>query len=215
MVFECVLDLRKENEAMKKFYCEGEKSVGICKSCRGEVPTTFKATSVPLSSGKGKAEGVLAAICDVCGKVVAIPQQSAPRIREALFGKKISVEVRVPRHLRDVLLTICSEITEDCKPTEIEPFILRYYMAHVAKGRIQARSLKKHLKSKLLQGRASDRLSFRVSEEVLRKFEQKTKNLKLSRTDALKILILQAKVDLLDKAAPGRLKEIALSASAA
>ncbi|PIR22898.1 MAG: hypothetical protein COV44_05530 [Deltaproteobacteria bacterium CG11_big_fil_rev_8_21_14_0_20_45_16] len=200
---------------MKRFYHEGEKSNGICKSCRTEVTTTFKSTTLALASGKGKVQGVLAAVCDDCGKVVAVPQQSAPRIREALFGKKLSVEVRVPRHLRDVLLTICSEITSDCKPTEIEPFVLRYYMAHIAHGRIQIRSLKKHLKSKLLQGRANDRLSFRVSEEVLRKFEKKIETVKLNRTDAIKMLILQAKVDLLDKAAPGRLKEIVLFASAA
>lgn len=214
MVCERIFDLGKEN-AMTKFYREGDNSKGACPSCKKVVTTTFKPMVVPMASGKGKVDGVLAAACDVCGTLVAVPQQSAPRIREALLGKKCSVEVRIPKHLRDVLLTICSEITSEAKPTEVEPFVLRYYIAHIAHNKIKMGALRKHLKSRLMEGRANDRLSFRISEQILERFEQKLKMVKMSRTEAIKAIILQAKMDLIDKAAPRRLREITLSASAA
>jgi hypothetical protein len=214
MVCGRIFDIEKE-DAMTNFYREGDKSKGTCASCKAVVETTFKLTSVPLMSGRGKVDEVLAALCDRCKTLVSVPQQSIHRIREGLFGKKCPVEVRIPRHLRDVLLTVCAEIASDAKPTEIEPFVLRYYMAHIAHNKLKAGLLKKHLRSKLLEGRANDRVSFRVSEEILIRFEQKLKIVKMSRTEAIKAIILQAKVDLIDKMAPRRLREIVLLASAA
>lgn len=200
---------------MTKFYREGDHSKGVCKSCRRVEKTTFKIRSVSLPSGKGVVSGVLASICDSCDSIVSLPQQSLPRIREAIRGKKQSIEVRIPRHLRDVLLTICLEVVPDGKPTEIEPFVLRYYMAIIADNKINVTSLRKHLKSRLMAGRSDDRISFRVSEDVLKTFEKRLKMVKMSRTEAIKAIIVQAKIDLIDKAAPRRLREIALSASAA
>ncbi|MDB5037557.1 MAG: hypothetical protein JWQ35_1085 [Bacteriovoracaceae bacterium] len=200
---------------MIKFYREGDHSRGICKVCKAVVDTTFKITTVPLMSGKGKVEGVLAAACDQCGALVSVPQQSTARIQEGLFGKRCRVEVRIPKHLRDILLTICTEIASDVKPTEIEPFVMRYYMAHIASNKLKVACLKKHLRSKFLEGRANDRVSFRVSEQILKRFGQKLKMIKINQTEAIKAIILQAKMDLLDKAAPRRLREIVLSASAA
>ncbi len=200
---------------MKKFYREGDQSKGPCSKCKAVVNTTFKLATVPLMSGKGSVEGVLAAVCDQCDSLVSVPEQSVPRIHEGLFGKKIIVEVRVPKHLRDVLLTICAEIASDSKPTEIEPFVMRYYMAYIAQNKLKIRALKRHLKSKLVEGRANDRVSFRVSEQILSRFEQKLKMAKMTRTEAIKAIILQAKTDLIDKADPRRLQEIVLSASSA
>ena len=68
------------------------------------MPTTFKLCTVPLSSGKGSVDDVLAAACDHCGHIVSIPKQSTPRIKEAFNTKKHSIEVRLPRHLLDILL---------------------------------------------------------------------------------------------------------------
>lgn len=112
-----------------------------------------------------------------------MPQQSAPRIQEALFGKRCAVEARIPRHLRDVLLTICAEIATDAGPTEIEPFVMRYYIAHIAHNKIKVAALKRHLKSRLMEGRANDRISFRISEQILNQFEKKIKMVKMTRTE--------------------------------
>jgi len=200
---------------MGKFYCEGDASKGYCSRCKSVVRTTFKLTTLPLSSKRGSVDGVLAALCDICGEVVSIPQQSTPRIREILLDKKCSVEARIPRHLRDVLLSVCSEVASDTKATEIEPFVIRYYIAHIAHNKIKLDQLKKHLKSRLTEGKANDRISFRMSDQVFRKFEEKLKAFKMSKTEALKAIILQAKTDLIDKGAPRRLREISMSASAA
>ncbi len=198
-----------------KFYCEGDRSKGICKKCRSVVPTTFRVVSLPIENSKRVVEGVLAAACDYCKSIVSVPQQSAPRVQEAIFGRKCTVEVRLPRHLRDVLLNVCAEIAGEGGPREIEPFVLRYYIAHIAHNKIKVGALKKHIDSRLFDGKANDRVSFRISELVMEQFEKKLRFIRMNRTDAIKAIILQAKVDLIDKAAPRRLREIALSASAA
>jgi hypothetical protein len=48
------------------------------------VPTTFTPRDVPLSDGSGTVKNLLAATCDCCGSVVALPAQSAPAIAASL-----------------------------------------------------------------------------------------------------------------------------------
>lgn len=61
----------------------GDKSNAICSRCGELVSTTFVLRDVPFSDGSGSAKGLLVAVCDVCGEVVATPAQSTPAIREA------------------------------------------------------------------------------------------------------------------------------------
>lgn len=56
----------------------GGKSSAICEGCARVVPTTFLYRDVPFSDGVGVARDVLAAVCDECNEVVAIPAQSVP-----------------------------------------------------------------------------------------------------------------------------------------
>ncbi|KPA12476.1 hypothetical protein MHK_007312 [Candidatus Magnetomorum sp. HK-1] len=86
-----------------KFYKENDKSKAICNKC-GLVNTTFKVRDVPFSTKNGCARGILAGVCDKCGEVVSVPQQSAPRIKESMQTSKKSIEARLPRHLLDILI---------------------------------------------------------------------------------------------------------------
>ena len=66
-----------------KLYRPGDKSRAICTLCGSVVPTTLAPRDVPFSDGAGSARGVLAATCDHCGSVVAVPAQSTPAITAA------------------------------------------------------------------------------------------------------------------------------------
>ena len=57
-------------------YSVGDKSKAICYRCKKVVSTTFDHRDVPLDDGSGEAKGILAAVCDACDAVVAIPAQS-------------------------------------------------------------------------------------------------------------------------------------------
>jgi hypothetical protein len=65
-------------------YNPGDKSSAVCQSCETVVPTTFALRDVPCSDGSGTVPGVLAAVCDLCGDVVAIPAQSTAAITAAV-----------------------------------------------------------------------------------------------------------------------------------
>jgi RNase P subunit RPR2 len=66
-----------------KIYKIGDKSKAICEYCKKLSETTFKMRTVPLSNG-GQVENILVAVCDSCGKIVALPQQSVAQIRATI-----------------------------------------------------------------------------------------------------------------------------------
>lgn len=64
-------------------YQPGDKSKAVCWSCEILITTTFALRDVPLVDGSGTARGVLAAVCDLCGNVVAVTSQSTVKAVEA------------------------------------------------------------------------------------------------------------------------------------
>ncbi|MBK5946494.1 hypothetical protein CCR83_08635 [Rhodobacter veldkampii DSM 11550] len=86
-----------------KLYFPGEKSRAICEDCGRLVTTTFGYHDVPFSDGKGLAKGILAATCDDCGAVVAVPAQSTPAIAKAREQAESPLEVVLPAPEMEVL----------------------------------------------------------------------------------------------------------------
>ena len=68
-------------------YKEGEKSKGICKTCRKLVNTTFVSKDFYLEISKKTVSDVMQAVCDECGATVSISHQSLPKIRKVLKDK--------------------------------------------------------------------------------------------------------------------------------
>ncbi|MCC8393265.1 hypothetical protein LJ656_11745 [Paraburkholderia sp. MMS20-SJTR3] len=66
-----------------KLYDESETSNAICSHCNQLVSTTFRPRDVPFSDGSGEVKHVLAAVCDICDRVIAVPAQATPAILEA------------------------------------------------------------------------------------------------------------------------------------
>jgi hypothetical protein len=65
----------------------GDTSNAICHECKTLVSTTFAHHDVPFESSGAIVADIMAATCDECGAVVAIPPQSTPAIKAALNGQ--------------------------------------------------------------------------------------------------------------------------------
>lgn len=71
----------------EKPYNEGEKSQAICYRCKCLASTTFMLRDVLLHEDSGESQHTLAAVCDGCNEVVAIPNQSVRAIHQAVRSR--------------------------------------------------------------------------------------------------------------------------------
>lgn len=189
-----------------KIYKVGDTSKGICNKCEALVATTFSICSVPLSSGKGMVEDILAATCNSCNHVVSIPQQSAPRIKERLNTTKHSIEVRLPRHLLDILL-LASDKFEFGNPELLKDSLIRHYIALADSNKSLLKSIKKLSKSEIAKG-AGFRLSLKVNNVIFARFEHIIKDTSLNKTEVIKGLILLINEEVLQNPLKKRMSEI-------
>lgn len=67
-----------------KVWKEGEKSQAYCEDCRSLVFTTFGIHDVEIAAHGILVDGIMAAACDHCGEVIAIPPQSTPSIKASM-----------------------------------------------------------------------------------------------------------------------------------
>jgi hypothetical protein len=179
---------------MMKIYKEGDRSKGPCKKCKKLVMTTFRLSTVPMSASDVIVHNVLAAICDQCNHVVAVPHQSMPRIKEALEIKKKPIEVRVPRHLLDILLLACDQFQMG-HSTALVPALIRFYIS-MANTKPRLSNIKKLSHSEFAKGSGS-RLSLKISEPLYQQFEESMKTTGLSKTEFFRGLILQINEEIL------------------
>lgn len=189
-----------------KIYKLNEKSKGICESCKKLVPTTFKLASVPFSNGHGVVDDILCATCDHCETIVSIPQQSAPRIKEAMNTKKHSIEARLPRHLLDILL-LASDQFELGSPELLKDSLIRYYIGIAETDKKLLTNIKDFSTSDFAKG-SGFRLSLKVSDAIYDRFEHLRKRTSLNKTQLLKGLILQINEDILQKPMRKRINEL-------
>lgn len=188
-----------------KIYTEGEKSKGLCQVCKKLVSTTFKVSSVPLSSGKGHVDDILTAKCDHCDHIVAIPHQSSPRIKEVLT-KKHSIEVRLPIHLLDILI-LASDQFEMGSADQLKDSLVRYYIALADTDKGISKNIKKFSESEFAKG-SGYRLSLKVNEVIHERFVHLMEQTKLNKTQLLKGLILQINEDILQKPLKKRINDL-------
>lgn len=181
-----------------KIYKVGDKSKAVCSFCKEMVSTTFKVKSVPLSGSKGKVRDILAGVCDRCDRVVSIPQQSVPRIKETLGRKKRAVEVRLPQHLSDVLFFACHQ-TGISGSDDQTGQLIRYYIHRIKNSSSLDKRLQRHLASELAEGSASSRLSLKLDEHLYQSFRRILKRTKLSASDLIRAIALQVKEDIIDQ----------------
>jgi YgiT-type zinc finger domain-containing protein len=65
-----------------KPYQEGDRSAGICETCRSKVTTRMTSRHYTPAGRDVAVPDVLVAVCERCGDVVGIPHQSTLKINE-------------------------------------------------------------------------------------------------------------------------------------
>jgi len=160
--------------------------------------TTFRERDVPLASGKGIVPGVLASVCDHCGEVVSIPQQSVPRIRETVKYSRHPLEARIPRHLIDALILVCYELGFGSSESK-QTILFRFYLLRMSSTKKLQGSLEKLSQSEEAQGRADARFSIKLNDELYDIFLKLEKKTHLNKAQIVKGIIIQMKRDILDE----------------
>ncbi|NML32115.1 hypothetical protein [Paraburkholderia antibiotica] len=195
-----------------KLYEEGEKSKAICAHCRQLVSTTFLRRDVPFSDGKGTVKNILAAVCDVCDRVVAVPAQSTPAIREARQKEVKPIEAQLPAIYLDVL-DLAAYMIDSTNSTEFRKVLMMLYLHRFASGEyprtrlINAhRSAIEHFKEH--RGAARRRLSMKVTPRIAEDLRTLMDETTLSQTEVIKSVIYQIRSDVIEAQKPALLKEL-------
>ena len=193
-----------------EIYKEGDKSKAICDHCKKVVATTFKVktTYIPEGNAKYRVPNVLVGVCDICNFVVSVPQQSFVAVSEVRKkAEKENLEVRVPRHLLDILnnsiLSLGIEVSADLRGQ-----LVRLYLADIKAK--QYTKLRQNLESEILQGKfgRKNRLSLKVTSQLEELYESFLKGSDFSKTDLVYSIIVEVKKDILDKKNLSKITEI-------
>jgi hypothetical protein len=147
-----------------RLYQAGEKSVGICETCRSKVSTRMEYRDYRPTGWETTVPDVLVAVCDRCDGVVAVPHQSTPKINESRKQKdsaRKGIEARVPREIEDALDLIAASLNVDRKI--VRAAVLRYYLNLVAEDPAVAKEVKQRSMVRFA-GKADGRISIKVPE---------------------------------------------------
>jgi len=195
-----------------KLYEEGEKSRAICSHCKQLVGTTFQRRDVPFSDGKGEVKNILAAVCTVCDRVVSVPAQSTPAIREARQKEVRPIEAQLPAVYLDAL-DLAAYMVDSTSSTEFRKVLMTLYLHRFASGEYpRARLIKAHRSAmerfKERRGAARRRLSMKVTPRVAADLKTLMHETTLSQTEVIKSVIYQIQSDVIESRKPALLKEL-------
>lgn len=189
-----------------KIHKIGDKLKGGCEHCKKLVTTTFQLRNVPVKSG-GIVDDLLCSCCDDCDNVVSIPHQSVPRIKEFLDSKRCSVEVRLPRHLIDILVLTVDKLTGS-EPDRLKDTLIRYYINLAHDEKTMIKKIKKFSQSSFIEGESDSRLSLKVSSIIQNQLNELCELSGLNKSQFIKGLILQINDEILQKKKKSRINEL-------
>lgn len=181
-----------------KLYKVGDTSRAVCSNCKGVRSTTFVEREVSFSSGRGTVKDLLVAVCDGCDQVASIPQQSTPRIKDALEKVRRPLEARIPRQLSDALGLACTVLGVDVHQS-MQNVIFRYFVSRVAGRPALIKRLPELSKAEDAKGQASARLSIELSEPLHEVISSITTSTHLNKSEVTRAILVVMKCSLLDK----------------
>jgi hypothetical protein len=198
-----------------KIFKEGEKSKAICPRC-GMVKTTFLTRDVPIQGSKTIAKNILAGVCSVCDRVISIPQQSSLYVKEALHKEKKPLEIRIPKHLEDILANASLKIGGEYNSGVIN-FLIKYYIHRgFLDPKVRSNISKIYRESKLLDDTISNcRVSIKLDSKIFNEMKELRVNTDFkSDTELLKAIMLKINDDIVqnkDKKVVNALKDFAVA----
>ncbi len=150
-----------------KIYRAGDKSKAICEHCGSLVSTTFAYRDVPFGDGSGVVKAVLAAVCDRCDHVVALPAQSTPAVRRAREVADIPLEVTLAAPEMD-LLDLAVYRIDSTAGTKLRKTLIAYYLRRISTdsesiGRLQQNFLSFKTRQAGAKASPTKRLSLKLA----------------------------------------------------
>lgn len=183
---------------------EYDTSKAICDHCKKIVKTTFKVRDTIIHDRDEKpykVKNILVGVCDNCDKTVSIPMQSSAAISEVrLKDIKTTVDVRLPRHLLDILNNTIIALGID-STSDKRGHLLRFYIASIITDIKNILTLKKNLNSPLLKGsfKRRSRLTLKFNSQLDEHFNDVMKATGLKQTEIIDSLIIKINNDVLTK----------------
>lgn len=190
-----------------KIVKEGDSRQVICPDC-GLCEATYTLRDVDFSDKSGTVKNILAAVCNQCDQVVAIPSQSTAKIKAQYNKVKKPIDVRIPAHYLDILNLAAQKIDATVSDHFNKALIL-YYLHALSTERYPPRNLKSLLKLDIADAKASKRLSMKVNEKSIEEIrilmlKQGLKN----NTEVFRSVILHINEDIVQTKAPKNLSEL-------
>lgn len=183
-----------------KIYKEGDKSKAICPDC-GMVETTFRTRDVTIKGSSATAKNILTGVCSKCEKVISIPQQSSPYIKEALHKERKPLEVRLPQHFNDILANASIKIGGEYTSSLVN-FLIKYYIHSLYNdSKALNKLLKVYEKSALMdKTKSSNRLSVKIDEKILNELKEiRIHSSFKNETEVVKAIVLKINDDIVQE----------------
>jgi len=177
------------------FYRAGDVINAICSKCQVIRPSNLIYADYHSTSKSMVVPNVLQAFCEECGTLTAIPDQSSPKIRDFVMGRLSPLEVRIAPQLEDVIYILGDRVGLDI--TDLTRILLGYYCKNLNQASMR-KKLKSALKDDFASGKGSSRISLRVFDKLIKMLDEESKRLGLNRSQLIKAILVQAKLDLLD-----------------
>lgn len=195
-----------------KIWYAGDKSKALCEKCQKVVATTFGYHDVPFESGIGVAKQIMAATCDECGTVVAIPPQSTPAIRVARETASKPLEVVIAAPFIDALDLASYRIDPSLGVILRKPLIAYFVHRSLNDASLVtrlSRNVDVH-KAKWASWRdaPSKRLSMKVTPRVSDEFEELTEKCALSKTTLVKSIVMDITSEIVEPEEPQMMPEL-------
>lgn len=191
---------------MTKFYIVGDKSRAICPHCAKLVETTFAYRDVPFDDGVGEAKSILAATCDECGAVVAIPAQSTPAIRKARPVAEIPLEISLAAPEMEILDAAAFQIDSQAT-SRFRKVLFTYYLSRLERDADELEIVKRDLPAWIIQRTRKSssklkipnrRLSFKLAPRTEQKVEDVLKKTGWSKTNLVRGVVMMVEKDILE-----------------
>lgn len=178
---------------------EGAKSKAICSNSGDIEPITYFYRDFQLKNGV-KISNVLQGVCDTCGKAITVPAQSTPKIQQYLQDKDISLEVRVPPILEDVLYHISYK--SHVETSTALKCIIQFYSNKIK--RENNKSIINYIAGiknnhPLWEGTKRSRISMKISKSIDEKITEIIIQASINKTEYITGLLVKAKEDLIEK----------------
>ncbi len=182
-----------------KVYFAGDKSKAVCPSC-GLVETVFQYRDVDLEASHKTVKNILVGVCTHCGLTVSTPAQSTPAIKAAREAATESIEAQLPSPYLEILDLACLKIDPDAVVEMRKRLLLFYIHQHAQQVWSPEKPVRAYqeLSKRIAAHVPKKRLSMKVSKRSAMEFEVVVKTFKQSKTDTLKHILAEIKMDILD-----------------